>query len=422
MTRPTDWSPLGYGSDPVPGDPNHVDLVGRMYIGTADSILRAVDNLTTALDEDFGRAETIDAIREVAGDVADRIARAQERYRGVGDAMVVYAPKLRSAQTDSANALQKAIDAQSSGATADRMVTYYQDRIADPATPPANLAALRSSLSTWEIKASAAEGNAGGAEQDVIDAIAIRDAAAAVAIQSIRDVENSGDLNDNGWDDIVQWVQENKETIDFWVEVVGWVATAVMVVAMFVPGLNVIVGAVALIAAAVTLLNTALQVAAGTMGPVEAILNVGLAVLTFVGGRAIASSLKAATANATPKIASSMVQSFKGAGIRGMTTGKALNFVNTTARISAPGNVPLLQRIALGALDMKQAAGVYQIANIVLKSGATTAAGEVLLGQLYKAGIQAAALQAGSIAIEKIGIAAVSSIEQPLPWRVGDNW
>lgn len=422
MTRPADWTPVGYASDPVPGDPNHVDLVGRMYIGTADSIHRAVQNLQTALDENFGQAETIDAIREVAGDVADRIERAQERYRGVGDAMVVYAPRLRTAQTDSANALQRAIDAQSSGATADRMVAYYQDRIDDPATPPANLPALRSSLSTWEIKASAAEGNVGGASQDVADAIAIRDAAAAVAIQAIREVENSGDLNDSGWDDIVQWVQENKEAIDLFVEIVGWIATAVMVIALFIPGLNVIVGAVALIAAAITLLNTALQVAAGTMGPVEAILNVGLAVLTFVGGRAIASSLKAATANATPKIATSLVQSFKGAGIRGMTTGKALNFVNTTARIAVPGNLPLLQRLAFVGLDLKQAAGVYQVANIVLKSGATTAAGEVLLGQLTKLGIQATALEAGSIAFEKVVIGTVSNIEQPLPWRAGDNW
>ena len=45
MTRPTDWSSLGYSSDPIPGDHSRVDLIGRQYVGTADSILRAAENL-----------------------------------------------------------------------------------------------------------------------------------------------------------------------------------------------------------------------------------------------------------------------------------------------------------------------------------------------------------------------------------------
>ena len=100
MTRPTDWSSLGYSSDPIPGDHSRVDLIGRQYVGTADSILRAAENLRTALAPNFGESESVDAIREVAGDVADRVSRAEDRYRKVGDAMVVYAAALRGAGWD----------------------------------------------------------------------------------------------------------------------------------------------------------------------------------------------------------------------------------------------------------------------------------------------------------------------------------
>ena len=88
MSRPADWSPLGSAHDPVPGDPDVVVHTGRLYVGTADSILRAATDLTTALSAGFGQAEAIDAIRDQAEDVARRIGRAEERYRGVGEAMV----------------------------------------------------------------------------------------------------------------------------------------------------------------------------------------------------------------------------------------------------------------------------------------------------------------------------------------------
>ena len=102
MTRPTDWSSLGYGSDPVPGDHSRVDLIGRMYVGTADSIKRAVDNFETALDPEFGQSKAIDAIREVSGDVADRVHRAEDRYRKMGEAVIIYAAARRLAQPQNA--------------------------------------------------------------------------------------------------------------------------------------------------------------------------------------------------------------------------------------------------------------------------------------------------------------------------------
>lgn len=421
MTRPVDWSPLGLGADPVPGAPDQVALIGRLYIGTADSIDRAATDLITMLDERFGQAESIDAIRDEAEDVARRIRRAEDRYRGVGDAMVTYAPVLRTAQTDSANALQRAIDGQRDQATADRMVDYYRERIDDPATPPANLAQYQAQLTQWTDRRSSASGELGAAERDLSDARGIRDAAAVIAADAIRLVESSGDLNDGFWDNVVQFVKEHKDTIDLIVNIVGWVATAVMIVALFIPGLNVIVGIVATIAAVVMAANAALQFAAGTMGPVEALMNIGLAALTFVGGRAIASSLKSLASTAKTTVATSVRASAAGSGIRGVTQNVALARVTTVINVSRPAQLTVLERLRYMALDYKTVAALRNIVHLELSAGGHSAAQLAIRAQLNTLANRAIAFEGGMI-VGGQAVNAVGSVENPLPWRVGGNW
>ena len=420
MNRPADWSALGLGADPVPGDPDIVDLIGRMYVGTADSIDRAATDLVTMLDERFGEAESIDAIRGEAEDVARRIRRAEERYRGVGEAMVVYAPALRTAQSESAQALQRAIDAHSAAASANRMVEYHQSRVEDPATPPGNLAAHQTQLADWIDRRAAAGGETGAAEAELADAIAGRDAAAGVAADAIRLVESTGELNDGFWDDVVQFVADHKDTIDFIVNVVGYIATAVMVVALFIPGLNVIVGIVATIAAIITLANAALQFSAGTMGPAEALMNVGLAALTFVGGRAIASSLSGLATTSRTAIATSMRNSAASLG-RGMTQGAALTRVTTAITLSRPAQLSLLERLRYLALDYKTVSAIRNIANIEFAVAGQSATQIAVQRQLNALAVRAAGFEGGMILGGQTANA-VGSVEDPLPWRVGGNW
>ena len=421
MNRPADWSPLGLGADPVPGDPDRVDLIGRMYIGTADSIDRAATDLLTMLDERFGQAESIDAIRGEAEDVARRIRRAEDRYRGVGEAMVVYAPSLRTAQTDSAIALQRAIDAQSDAAQADRMVEYYEGRVNDPTTPPANLASYQTQLGEWTAKRSGAGGDQASAEAALTDAVAIRDTAAGVAVSAIRLVESTGDLNDSWWDNTVQFIEDHKDTIDRIVNIVGWVATAVMVVALFIPGLNVIVAAVATIAAIVMLANAALQFAAGTMGPVEALMNVALAALTFVGGRAIGQSLNALASTAKTTVATSVRASAAGSGIRGMTQSAALARVTTVINLSRPAQLGLLERMRYMALDYKTVVALRNITLLELSAGGHSAAQLAIRSQLNALAVRALGFE-GSMIVGGQLANAVGSVEDPLPWRAGGDW
>ena len=421
MTRPTDWSSLGYSSDPIPGDHSRVDLIGRQYVGTADSILRAAENLRTALAPNFGESESVDAIREVAGDVADRVSRAEDRYRKVGDAMVVYAAALRGAQDESLIALTNGNTAESNARSANSMANYYQGQVDNPNTPPANVASHTDSQTNWQNKADAAERGLATAIGTLQTAIGKRDAAAATAIGSIEKIGNSGDLNDSGWDNIVQWVRENKELIDLIVDIVGYIATAVMIVALFIPGLNVIAGFIALVATIVTLANVALQVAADTMGPVEAILSVALAALTFVGGRAIGSAVKGTQSAARTSVGTSIRNSFAGSGIRGMTQNRALNLVDDVIGGSKINQLGLLDRLKFMQLDLKTVAQIRNVANIELLSGAVSSSSAGHLARLARLGAVGWGIHLGS---EGAGLAIGSATanEKPLPWRLGANW
>jgi thioredoxin-like negative regulator of GroEL len=105
--RPADWSVVGYGSDPVPGDPVVVRQGGVNYRQVADRISSVVATLR-GLSDDQSDARSVDVVIEQKDAVADSIERAEQRYRTAGDALVEYAQVLDSAQASSAHALGQA--------------------------------------------------------------------------------------------------------------------------------------------------------------------------------------------------------------------------------------------------------------------------------------------------------------------------
>lgn len=420
MTRPTDWSSLGYPSDPIPGDPVRVDITGRQYIGTADSIKRAAENLRTALDPAFGQSEAVDAVREVAGDVADRIARAEDRYRRVGDTMVLYAVELGGAQADSITALGSGDAAELAAGNARNIVNYYDRQVTDPSTPPGNISGYTEAQDRWQGRLDTAETNLTNAIGALQTAIARRDRAAATAIGSIEEIGNSGDLNDSTWDNIVQWVDENKELLDAIGQVLSTIAGIAGLILLFIPGLNVIVAgilaAVVLINVAYQLLNSGLQVAAGTMTAGEMIVNVGLAALNLIG---IGATLKFAVPAIRTTVAVATKNSWAGAGLRGMTLNRALGIVDDVAVAATKG--PGVARWALAAigLDARLLAPMEAIANITLRSGAL-ATGSLVPMQIGL-GITGLVNLAGGLVSNPIANAINPHVPQPT-WRVGGDW
>lgn len=128
----------------------------------------------------------------------------------MGEAVIIYAAAARRA-ANSADALASANTAETTLHNANSMAAYYQRQVDSPDTPPANLAGYtRESWSTWEGRADDATRTISSAVATLQSAISSRDSAANTAISSIENIGDSGDLNDSAWDNIVQWVHENK--------------------------------------------------------------------------------------------------------------------------------------------------------------------------------------------------------------------
>jgi hypothetical protein len=248
-------------------------------------------------------------------------------------------------------------------------------------------------------------------------AIEHRDSAASTAIAAIANVENSGDLNDSWWDNTVQFINEHKDLIDAIVEIVGYIATAAMVIALFIPGLNAIVGVIMLVATIIQVANAIVQGLAGTMSPAEAIFTVALAAATFVGGKLVTNM---ATNTTRTTVATSVRNSYAGSGIAGMTQQRALNMVDTAATFGDARNLSLLQRLTNLGGDYRTLAQLDSIANIQLLSGAHATGATRGLTWLTRYN---AATGYGGVVLDATGASgAIGSLTEGSTWRLGGSW
>lgn len=237
-----DWSPLA-GSDPVPGDPERVEELGRHYLRVAWAIRDCEAKLRRIVDHPDMQSEAVAAFRDTGREVAEDIGRAFERYDGVGRALIGYAPVQRDAQFESAAALHQAKDAEAELASASRLVDAAQSRV--------NAAAAAGADTTVELgdyrRAVAAADAAGealaAARRRLAGAVEDRDRAAGRAMGLVQEVRDSGDLNDTWWDN---WGAKVVKVI---VKIADWVATIAGVLALvlaWVPILGQFLAAVAL--------------------------------------------------------------------------------------------------------------------------------------------------------------------------------
>ena len=290
MGRPVDWTPLDLGSDPVPGDPDRVYSGGQDYVAVAGAIGRAVQALRS-MELDGDRSDATDELITNAGDVADDIERAQERYRETGLALLAYAPRLASAQQTSLEALALADTAREEAADADRSRRYYLD-LAGSATDADDSTDYRDRANRYEDAADAAAGSLQRARTLLGDAIEERDAGARAARERIRDVVESDDLNDSWWDN---WGADVLAAIT---DIAGWVSTIAGILALCVSWIPVIGQAlagvlliIAGVAAVINAIGNVILASSGERSWTEAVISIAGAALSVVGLGAVARSL-----------------------------------------------------------------------------------------------------------------------------------
>ncbi|MGH3875105.1 MAG: putative T7SS-secreted protein [Pseudonocardiaceae bacterium] len=288
--RPVDWSPLA-GSDPVPGDPDRVEQLGKHYRRVASAISDAATKLRRIADHQDMQSEAVDAFRNTARDVADDISRAHERYDGVGRALTGYAAQLREAQSESAAALVQAKQAEKDLGTANRLARGAQARIhasSESADTTADQGAHRRALAAAET----AGDDLAAARRRLSRATDARDAAARRAMDLVKDVKDSGDLNDGWWDN---WGAKIVKKIVKIADMVALIAGVLALLVGWIPvigqALAAVLGTIALVASLVSLLGNIALAATGD-GEWSAVAWSAIGVLSFGIGRAAIGALR----------------------------------------------------------------------------------------------------------------------------------
>ncbi|MGH3384933.1 MAG: hypothetical protein ACRDO1_10180 [Nocardioidaceae bacterium] len=230
MARPTDWSVLGYDSDPVSGDPTLVAELARRYTKTADAIDTAVEGLkkiTSATDGQQSKAIT--ELRSKAEEAGTDISKAEKRYREAGSALTTYHPELSEAQRISASAHTRATNA----ANATEISAPGTEK--DPSEPAPG---------------SAEDPEMIAAHKSLNEAIGIRDTAATTAAKAIEDVIGTDGLEDGFWDNFGGFLKKLGDIASM----VAMVAGILALVLCWVPVIGQALAVIALVATAISLL------------------------------------------------------------------------------------------------------------------------------------------------------------------------
>lgn len=267
MSRPTDWSPLA-GSDPVPGDPDEVDRIGRRYEDTATALRDQAARLRALARDESWDSDAGNEWRHQGREVAEKLHKVVDRYDVAGRALRTYSGELRSAQNraDSALALAQEAERQSRAADNARREQARQHASAPPETPPPDTSHL-------DRQADDAAADLSRARRMLGEAETARDSAASTAAGAIEDITGSDELDDGRFAGVrsalgeaVEWLDRNLKGITGFLSnlaaalgvlalLVGWIPVIGQIAAAVLTGLAALASALALIGSIVLALQ-----------------------------------------------------------------------------------------------------------------------------------------------------------------------
>jgi hypothetical protein len=245
MSRATQWEPL-CGTDPTPGEPDEVTRAGRHYSAMADEIDQQVQRLKDIVSGTLQGAY-VQTLTDAAEGLKDDLGRTSGRYREVGGTLQGWAPQLNDFQDEAEQLRQQAVTA-ASGMSDNQELATVRPLDAPPPTD-GQMAETNARQGRYDD----ARGDLSRTQGWLVDLADRRDAAAARVADAIREKSDDG-LANSHWDDFQGWMDRHHELVDTVCKVLGVIAMAACVVALFVPGLN-IVAAAGLVAGAGSMLG-----------------------------------------------------------------------------------------------------------------------------------------------------------------------
>jgi len=220
--RPGEWQLLGHGSDPVPHRTYALDRLADTYEQTGEAIRESADRLRRLAELDGWTGDAAEAFAEAAEDLHGDLADAEQRYVDAGAALRRFVEPVREARSESYGALSDAERAQEEKA---RNGGDTLAGVAEPTPEQVDAQARRAG------RLEAAEQDLMAARTRLDRALSALGTAADRAARDIRDAAEHG--KDSRWDNVKGGMRDFADAVHLktLVEIVGWVALAVAVVA-----------------------------------------------------------------------------------------------------------------------------------------------------------------------------------------------
>jgi hypothetical protein len=232
MARPAgyQWEPLGWDTDPVPGDPQLISGEAAQLMAVARQVAGQVAALQKISADGTQIGQTPDVIRSSASSLAGQLTKVAERYQNVAAALHGWGPELEQAQLMSLQALDQA----------EIPYAKLHQQAVLPSGPHLT-AADKEELAAHQASMRQAQEHLDAATAQLNRAISQRDTQAAYYQAKINAAINDG-LTDHEslWDHIENWVASNAYLIRDICTALEVVATILAVVALFIPGLNIV--------------------------------------------------------------------------------------------------------------------------------------------------------------------------------------
>jgi RHS repeat-associated protein len=241
--RPGPWELLDKPSDPVVADLPEMNSRLAYFRSLAETMRTEGQRLSQISSGESLKGQYADKLRSSSGTVAKDLDQVVGRYEAVVQALTTYQPALETALLGSSQALDDAIDANAAVQAADAMPTAT-------APPGQKLTAQQEQANTDKTTAtSAAADRLNAAKQKLAGVLSAIDQAGQAAAATIRKGFNDG-LTDSLWDRIKAFF---KKFLQILIKILTYVAMALAVIALVIPGVGEALLAATVAIAAVTL-------------------------------------------------------------------------------------------------------------------------------------------------------------------------
>jgi hypothetical protein len=262
MSRPADyeWRPLGWDTDPVPGDPGRISQEAAHLASVANTLRSQISALRNISSDNTEVGEHADKIRSAAQGLVTSLNKVEVRYETVAEALNGWIPELENAQQLSIQALNQAEGpyAKLQNTPVPNIPGMTQGLNGQWSLNPLMTvtSAQKTEFDNYQQAMNQAQNELSDAQTLLTRAINTRDTQQAIYAAKINAAINDG-LKDSfwerfenwvesGWDDFTHFVAENAGIIRDICEVLEIVATILAIVAIFVSGgtLLLLIGAI----------------------------------------------------------------------------------------------------------------------------------------------------------------------------------